>query len=286
MEIVDLTTEHPARRALAELADHSDEQMDVVAGALLIAAEDLDLEAPDLEAYMEQLEDLGNRAKAMLPKDPEPADRIAALHNLLFHEKGFSGERKDTDDPSLVLLPRVLERCRGLPISLAVVYVAVARRCGLKAVGVAFPGHFLVRCDLEEGIVLVDPFNGGRTLDILDCRKLLAETSGSEAEFDPSLLQPASPRVVLTRILSNLRATYLRRSDEARALRAHERMVLLNPRSTSLIRGRAALYLRLGRADRAVSDLERVLSLSPPPEEEVEVRRELARLRSDGRWVN
>jgi regulator of sirC expression with transglutaminase-like and TPR domain len=286
MEILDLSTDHPARRALSELADRDDEAIDLARGALLIAAEDMEAESYDVDAYGQRIEDLARRVEGHLPDEVVTADRIAAVHQVLFCEMRFQGDELDYYHPDNALLPRVLDRRRGLPISLAVIYVAVARRCGIEAAGVAFPGHFLVRCEVEEGIVVVDPFHGGRTLDIADCRRLLSETTGSDVEFDPDLLTPASPRAVLTRILANLRAMYLRRADEARALRAHERMVLLNPRSASLLRGRAALYSRLGRADRAATDLEHFLTLAPAPEEAAEARRELARLRSGGRWVN
>ncbi len=286
MEFVDLTEEHPARRALGDLAELHDEKIDIVAGSLLIAAEDLGLDEEDLECCIGRLDDISRQVGGLLPDDPEPADRLASLHSVLFGELDLSGDDVDIDDPGSFMLPVVVERRRGLPISLAVMYIAVAERCGLRASGVAFPGHFLARCDIDDGMVLVDPFNGGRTLDVGDCRELLAATSGEEEEFDMSLLQSASPRSVLTTLLAGLRGSYLRRSDDGRALLAHERMVLLNPTSIVLLRGRASLYWRLGRPDRALRDLEKVLSLDPYPDEAAQVSLAIKRLRTEKPWVN
>ena len=125
---------------------------------------------------------------------------VDVLNAYLFDEEGFSGNRDRYDDPSKAFY-EVLERRTGIPITLALVYMEVARRAGIQIDGVNFPGHFLMRFTP----LILDPFHRGARLSENDCRRLLQRHVGEEAAFDPALLAPATKLQMLTRVLLNLK---------------------------------------------------------------------------------
>jgi len=263
---------------------------DVALGAALIARDayaNLDVNA--LLARFDELaapligQDLGAK---------NAADAAGAISRHLYESVGFSGNESDYYDPRNSLLSDVLERRSGIPISLALVYCEVARRAGVRAEGVAFPGHFLVRVfgvaeppkaggansDVRSE-VLVDPFYRGRILDDAALSALLERVAGQASVKDPrvtaEMTAAASPRAFLTRWLLNLRGVYLARGDLPRAMLAVDRLVSLNPNDRGLIRDRGLLAARLGVTAQAREDLSRALALDPSSEE---IRAELAKL--------
>jgi len=251
---------------------------DVALGAALIARDayaNLDVNA--LLARFDELaapligQDLGSK---------NAADAAGAISRHLYETVGFSGNESDYYDPRNSLLSDVLERRSGIPISLALVYCEVARRAGVRAEGVAFPGHFLVRVfGSERSEVLVDPFYRGRILDDAALSALLERVAGQASVKDPrvtaEMTAAASPRAFLTRWLLNLRGVYLTRGDLPRAMLAVDRLVSLNPNDRGLIRDRGLLAARLGVTAQAREDLSRALALDPSSEE---IRAELAKL--------
>jgi regulator of sirC expression with transglutaminase-like and TPR domain len=188
----------------------------------------------------------------------------------------------------------VLDRRLGIPITLALVYCEVARRAGVHARGVGFPGHFLVRIDgAPDGEArgeaephLVDPFAGGRALAVPDLRALLHRATPGE-RLDPRVhLAPATPRTTLVRMLINLKWVYTTRGDLARALLALDRIILLTPDSAAALRERGTLAARLGSVEGARADLTRLLELSPEAPDAESIRRQLAELRAKGSVLN
>ncbi|HEX4514785.1 MAG TPA: transglutaminase-like domain-containing protein, partial [Polyangiaceae bacterium] len=181
-------------------------------------------------------------------------DAAEAVSHHLYDTLGFSGNEADYYDPRNSLLSDVLERRTGIPISLALVYCEVARRAGVRAEGVAFPGHFLVRvlgvADPPVSEVLVDPFFRGRILDDAALGALFERVAGQasvkDARVTAEMTAAATPRSFLTRWLLNLRGVYLTRGDLSRALLAVDRLVSLNPNDRGLIRDRGLLAARLG----------------------------------------
>jgi regulator of sirC expression with transglutaminase-like and TPR domain len=210
-------------------------------------------------------------------------DAAQAISHHLYETLGFSGNEADYYDPRNSLLSDVLERRTGIPISLALVYCEVARRAGVRAEGVAFPGHFLVRvfgvADPQVSEVLVDPFYRGRILDDAALGALLERVAGqasvNDARVTAEMTAAATPRSFLTRWLLNLRGVYLTRGDLSRALLAVDRLVSLNPNDRGLIRDRGLLAARLGITAQAREDLSRALALDPTSDE---IRAELAKL--------
>jgi regulator of sirC expression with transglutaminase-like and TPR domain len=244
-----------------------DESIDLVQGALLIAAE----EYPqlDIDAYAAKLEALGATLKHRLRADIGRRDAILALNRYLFTELAFRGATEDYYDPRNSFLNDVLDRRIGIPITLAIVYIDIGRRIGLPLEGVSFPGHFLVRCPLRDGTVVLDPYYKGISLGIDDLQKRLAPPQGEppkRAEV-AALLTAASAREILSRLLRNLRGIYLHYQQLPQALSATSRILALSPGNAPEWRERAALHLKLECFRAALSDFQNYLALAPEAED-------------------
>ena len=255
------------------------EQIDVALGAALIARDVYG--ALDVAALLARFDEL---AAGLAIAETGARERAEAISRHVFGTLGFAGNESDYYDPKNSLLPDVLERKKGIPISLALVYCEIARRAGVRAEGVGFPGHFLVRVfgakDGDE--VLVDPFYGGRVLDDEALRRLLERVSGQAAVDDArvtaEMTAATTGRAFLSRWLLNLRGIYLSRGDLPRALLAVDRLVSLNPRDRGLVRDRGLLAARRGATAAAREDLARALALDPSSDAAAELRDMLAKL--------
>lgn len=244
-------------RTFEEIARLPDEELPLLEGALLIARE----EYPrlDVAAYVHRIEALAAGAG----RRPD----VRRLNRYFFEKLGFHGNEEDYEDPRNSYLNEVVDRRTGIPISLATVYVEIANRAGLRARGIGFPGHYLVRC----GRAIVDCFHG-RILDRDGCRELLEAVTGGRARFRPALLAPSPPRATLARMLDNLKAVYLERDEPERSLRFVEMALALVPDSASHVRDRGMIRLQLGEAGRALDDLERYLRVVPGARDATRVR--------------
>ena len=189
--------------------------------------------------------------------------QIAALNHLLFVEQGLKGDETTYDDPQNSLIDRVLDRRRGLPILLSLVYVEVGRRIGMKVAGVGFPGHFVVRPTAVDPPFFIDPFNGGRVLREPDMRSLLKRVAGS-AEVEPEawerFIAPVSGLATMQRINNNLKRSWVRRGDMAGAMRATERNLVLYPDSVGDLHDRALLLAQDGQGEAALASLDQALA--------------------------
>jgi regulator of sirC expression with transglutaminase-like and TPR domain len=265
-----------APRTLAQqLADAADRPgPDLAAPAFLIAR----LEYPRLVPgpYLDRLEAMGEAASHLIAADPGHdaplAARVGALNRFLFNELGFTGNRDQYEDPRNSCLNQVLDRRTGIPITLAIVYIEVARRAGLRAEGINFPGHFLVRAledlhtdDPGEGLI-VDPFHGGAVLTDHDCRLLLARQVGEDAAWQPELLARATRRQILIRMLLNLKRLYVRWRSFPQAREVSNLLLALSPGAATELRDRGLLAYHLDDFPAALRDLEDYLKLSRPGE--------------------
>jgi regulator of sirC expression with transglutaminase-like and TPR domain len=263
-----------------QLAALPDECIDVAAGAALIARDAY--ARLDLERVVERFDGiaapLATRSLATLTS----AEQAAAVSEHLYDRLGFRGNDQDYYDPKNSLLPDVLDRKLGIPITLALVYCEVARRVGVRARGVSFPGHFLVRVDDAASTsppVMVDPFFGGRRLDAAALQKLLERATPNQTVSDEHLAA-ASPRTMLVRMLINLKWIYATRGDFARALLALDRIISLTPDSVPALRERGLLAARLGAVEAARADLSRLLELVPQSPDASSIRQQLEELRA------
>jgi regulator of sirC expression with transglutaminase-like and TPR domain len=271
-----------------ELAGASEQAIDVALGAALIARDAYDdLDVASVLARFEEL--AGPLMRLGLAQMTAEAQALEMAH-YLYERQGFAGNEADYYDPKNSLLPDVLERRLGIPITLALVYCEVAKRVGVPAQGVGFPGHFLVRIERrgEPHLppVMVDPFFGGRTLDEKSLVSLLRRVVGPSETLRAEHLEPASPRIILARMLTNLKAVYLARGENSRALLALDRLVSLTPDAPFALRERGMLAARLGSVEVARADLSRFLELNPDGNEAQAVRARLESLGTARHWLN
>lgn len=159
---------------------------------------------------------------------------VEAIEGLLAGEVGLRGDEDDYDDPRNSFLPRVLERRRGLPILLSIVYLEVARRAAVPLFGLALPGHFVVGYSLgESSVVAIDPFAGAR---LLDRSELTAIVERAGSTLQPAMLAPATPHTIATRMLRNLVGSYQRRNCTEKVRAAARLLLALEPDSAGALR--------------------------------------------------
>jgi len=271
-------------RTLAEqLVDAADRPgPDLVAPALLVAR----LEYPrlDVEHYLDRIDQMGIAAAHHIARvaglDAPLGARVDALNQYLFTEAGFTGNREHYDDPRNSCLNEVIDRRTGIPITLALIYIEVARRAGIRAEGVNFPGHFLVRAlqdlhtdDPDEGLI-VDAFHGGAILGENDCRALLHRHLGDDAAWAPALMARATRRQVLVRMLLNLKRLYVRMRSFPQARQVSDILLAMQPSSLSELRDRGLLAYHMNDVFHALRDLEEYLKMARLSEQDEDERKE------------
>ena len=248
----------------SSLAERDDDGLPLLGTALLIARDEypaLDPAQYD-EIAQAHADGLRERVEAI---GPLPL-KMAAINQHLFDELGYTGNHDEYYDPRNSYLNEVFERRLGNPISLAVVQMEVTRRLGLPLDGVSFPGHFLVRMPVDDGVLVMDPFNRGRPLDEHELRERARPHLGGEPPDDEALYQilhPASHRAMLMRMLRNLHGAYADGDDWERAVRCADRILRLSPDNAEALRDRGLGYAKLGYQRGARADLGRYLQLYP-----------------------
>ncbi len=236
----------------------------------------------DLETVLAELDELALRLKRRLPEGADLSEKIGALNRFFFRELGFAGNLNDYYDPDNSHLNVVLKRRRGIPISLAVLYLELGEQIGVPVKGVSFPGHFLLRITLPEGDVMLDPTTGqslseAQMVDMLE--PYISHTEQSVGNALRMLLQPATPREIVARMLRNLKAVYLQTERWQRLLGVQQRLVVLLPENIEEIRDRGFAYARLDYLRPALEDLERYLDDCPDAEDATTVESQLNELR-------
>jgi regulator of sirC expression with transglutaminase-like and TPR domain len=225
------------------MMERDDDQIDLAEAALLIAC----TEYPQLERgrVLKRLDELASQLTAR-PENP-PLSNIGALNELLFEKEGLSGDEEQYDDPRNSFLNDVLDRKKGIPITLSLVYMEVARRRELPVVGVGFPGHFLVKYLTATAEIVIDPFHRGALLSREDCLERLQAHFGNEAELKPDYLAASTHKQILARMLNNLKGSYFRRHMFAKVLTMIEMSLSIDPGSRQDIRDRGMVYFAMKR---------------------------------------
>jgi regulator of sirC expression with transglutaminase-like and TPR domain len=256
--------------SFAEAVCRPEEQIDLARAGLAIAQ----TEYPDLDIglYLSRLDEMAKEVRSRAGESADPARLIATLNFILFNREGLRGNSVDYYDPKNSFLNEVIERKRGIPISLSVIYMEVGRRAGLNLAGVGFPGHFLVKHMGGEEEIIIDPFHRGAILSPEELQDRLDQVYGGKVALDKTFLAPASKKHILIRMLSNLKSTYLQQEDFTRALGIVERMLILDPSSPENIRDRGLLYLKQECFLHAKEDLERYLNMVPDAEDAGTIR--------------
>jgi regulator of sirC expression with transglutaminase-like and TPR domain len=257
-----------------------DESLPLTEAALSIAQDAYpDL---DLQGTLAEIDELALRAQKRMPEGADLRQQVALLNRVFFREMGFAANLNDFFDPDNSHLNVVLRRRRGIPISLAVLYLEIAEQLGLPVQGVSFPGHFLLRVSLPDGDAMLDPTTG-RTLSETDMVELLepyvANAGDSVARALRMLLEPATRREIVARMLRNLKAVYLQTERWERLLGIQQRLVILLPGSIEEVRDRGFAYARLDYVRPALEDLEHYLDERPEAEDATVVESQLHELR-------
>jgi regulator of sirC expression with transglutaminase-like and TPR domain len=271
---------------LRQIVSGPDEDISLAEAALLIAGHGY----PDLNvaAYLSRIEELAYMLRLRIDEGDSIPERISELNQFLFGDLRFAPNSEDYYDPRNSFLNEVLERRTGIPITLCVVYMELGRKIGLPLQGLSFPGHFLVKCAVPEGDVVLDPYSGGISLSLADLQKRLREVRGGEVSraIVAELLVSASNKEIIVRLLRNLKAIYLREHNLDRALPIVDWIIATMPEQTPELRDRGMIHQELECSRAALADFEEYLKRSPSCEDADDIRRRIIELRREAARLN
>jgi regulator of sirC expression with transglutaminase-like and TPR domain len=228
-----------SRQLFTEAVTGPESRLDLGRAALLIASEEYP--GLDILRYVARLEAMAAAVRPQVGATEDALEQIEHLNAYLFVERGFRGNSQDYYDPRNSFLNDVLDRKLGIPITISVVYMEVARRVGMPLQGVGMPGHFIVKYASPEGDIYIDPFNSGRVLSRQACEELIQQVYGEPVPFQDTFLATVSKKQILSRILMNLKAIYLHTKQYRKALAVVERLLIIQPKVEQEEKDRAAL---------------------------------------------
>ena len=269
-----------ARQFFYQEIQQSDEQIDLAKAALYIAQEEYPKLDP--EEYLNALDTMAWELQERLPDSRYPLRIVQSINQYLYEDLKFSGNKIDYYDPRNSFFNDVIDRRLGIPITLALVYLEVARRIDFPMVGVGMPGHFLIRPDVPDIEIFVDAFSSGEIIFAQDCEERLSQLYQQPVTLQPEFLAVVSHRQFLARMLTNLKFIYLKQQELEKTLAAVERILLLFPNLTLELRDRGLIYYQLGYYPQAIDDLQNYLAKVPDAEDASMIRRLLTELDKNG----
>jgi regulator of sirC expression with transglutaminase-like and TPR domain len=267
-----------ARQSFSEIAALDETALSLDHAALTMALEEYP--GLDLQSYLRRLDTLAMRADVLIGMDRTAINVIESINEVLFVQEGLRGNSDDYYDPRNSYLNEVLDRKLGIPISLSVIYIEVAKRINFQVQGIGFPGHFLVKHVANDRDIIIDAFELGRILTLNDCQELLDKIHKGAVEMNAALLQPMEKRMILTRMLNNLKSIYTQKEQYFKALAVIDQILMLNPGASSELRDRGLLYMQTSLFSKALSDLESYLAQSVAPEDRSYIQSHIKMLRS------
>lgn len=267
-----------ARQSFSAIAALDEIALSLDYAALTIALE----EYPDLniQSYLRKIDMLAARVEVLIGVDRAPVNVIEGINEVLFVQEGLRGNNEDYYDPRNSYLNDVLDRKLGIPISLCVLYMEVAKRINFQVFGVGFPGHFLIKHTARDHDIIIDAFQMGRILTLNDCQELLDGIHKGSVEMSAALLHPMEKRMILTRMLYNLKGIYTQQEQSLKALAMIDRILMLNPGMPSELRDRGLLYMQTSLFSKALADLETYLAQVAAPEDSSYIQNHIKMLRS------
>jgi len=244
-----------AEEILREIGTRSDEDIDLAEGALALAA--LDRPGVALDRYRDHIallaDDVGD---ALSGKGVTLSD---ALNNVVLKSHGYCGDMLTYDDIQNANLMRVIDRKKGLPVALGILYLHAARAHGFAADGINFPGHFMIRIGEDGARLIIDPFNEGIERSVVDLRELLKATAGMEAELAPEHYAAVGNRDILVRLQNNIKARHERAGRPEDALRVVEGMLMFAPDMIPLWREAGVIHARIGNLGAAIEAFQTII---------------------------
>jgi regulator of sirC expression with transglutaminase-like and TPR domain len=251
--------------------DIEDEQIDLLTSALTIAK----LEYPELDVsvYRQRVTTIAEHVKERASRSADSLETLAVINEVLFGDEGFRGNVSDYYDPKNSFFNDVLDRKLGIPITLSVLYMEVARRAGVPVFGVGMPGHFLLKFYEVDGRELfLDAYNSGRLLSPEDCQEKLTEIYNGQIPLDAKFLTPVGKRQILTRMLNNLRSIYMTNRLLKKALAVIDLILVIYPRSSDDVKQRAMLRYQLGFLHGAADELDEYVKMAPEASDAEEMK--------------
>lgn len=221
----------------------------------------------NINEYLERLEQIAGEIAANLPQERYPLQIIKTINHYLFDRLDFRGDEVDYYNPENSYLNRVIDRATGIPITLSVVYLEVAKRIDFPMVGIGMPGHFIIRPDFEDAGIFVDAFNRGEILFEQDCEARLSQLYQQPVKLEPHFLKPVNNHQILARMLNNLKQIYLHQRQLDKVLTIIEGILTLFPHNPYEIRDRGLLYYEMARWQEATVDLKVYLRILPDAED-------------------
>lgn len=261
------------REQFIRMAAGPEDTIDLIEAALMIARTAF----PDLtgSAYGQLLDGWSGQLAKRVGPSASAGEIVSGLNHILFDREGFAGDVENYYDPQNSFLNRVIERKKGIPITLALIYSHVGRRAGFPVHGVALPGHFIAGLFHATGVVYIDAFNRGEVLTEGECRKMIEVRFGREAAEGDRWQAPAAKKAILARMLRNLKAIYQHMGRTLHAFEMIQWILALEPDSPGELKERGLLYADMGNDTFAARDLKRYLALMPSEPDEAIIRRKI-----------
>ena len=261
---------------LRDLLSGRSEEGDLGLAALEIAT----IEYPELSppTFLELLDSYGRELGARVRPDSDGEEFIHTMNEYMFSELGFQGNQDEYYHPSNSCLNEVLTTRIGIPITLSVVYLEVARRIGRTVHGIGLPGHFIVQYEDAEVSAFIDPFHSGRLMFEKECYELAHEVTGLDVSDDPSILRPVTSRQILMRMLNNLRSVYFQRQEPRKTIEVLNLLIEADPASADEYKQRGVCFAQVNRFAQAREDLEMYLRLAPEAPDREPVAQQIERI--------
>jgi regulator of sirC expression with transglutaminase-like and TPR domain len=229
---------------------------------------------PDLEieSYLGRIQALADRVRLRCPRGSKVRDILGQINWVLFVEEEMRGNGEDYYDPRNSYLNEVLDRRLGIPISLSVLYQAVAEPLGLSMAGVNLPAHFMLRVDDGEQTWFVDPYDAGNAMTRAACERKLSDLLQQPVDLTDAMAAACPIAAVVTRMLRNVKAIYLNANDVPSALPVQRRLAALNPHDSQEVQDMGVLCLNADRPGKAIDPLQAYLATSPNSAKAQEIR--------------
>ena len=269
---------------LREAGGQPDDQLRLVEVALLLA--EMNHPGISVDRYRHHIQKMGEEVGWRYHElvnagaDESPQTRLAALKHILADQYGYRGDEETYDNIQNADLIDVIDRRKGLPIALSILYIAVAQAQGWDVAGLNLPGHFVVRLEMDGQRLIFDPFNRCEVLNAPELRQLLKKTMGPDAELSSSYYDPVSVRQILIRLQNNVKIRLIEGEDYEGALRTVENMRALDPHEYRLLLDAGVLCARTGRAQDAMTALEEYIKLVPSDRDRYDAQMLLDHIRS------
>ena len=253
-------------------------QINLAKGALLISK--IEYKDLDINEYLKILDYMGEEVKDYLPSSSYPLKIIQGINKYLFENLQFTGNLENYYDIRNSFLNDVITRCTGIPITLSLIYLEIAKRINFPMFPISMPGHFLIKPDFENAEIFVDTFNKGEILFPQDCEERLRQVYQQPLKMQPEFLEPVEKKQVLTRILNNMKLIYINNQNLEQVIQIITGILILNPDNYDQIRDRGIVYYQLGKINKACDELEKYITLAPDATDNLSIQQLLWKIKS------